>query len=586
MLWFFRVISFFAALVVFFGWGAAPAWAQAPVEFPPYPLDPGNFRGPGFYFSLPKIVVLLVTFWLWTITTDWASRDCLRLKLNYALWNPLHTFLFLGAFGLLVFLLPTFVVGYPLLLLSYVGPLIAYVVYRNGKVQMHEKVLTKAHLRHVLAMGLSKVGIKISGEIVDPFEKGTAARLTARGGADSRENNVNLLTARQSPGFLGASEMMADAIEQRASAVMLDFNSEAVAIKYQIDGMWHDSDPHDRESGDAMLEVYKRLANLDPAQRTARQAGRLGIEYQGEKMEGRFNSQGTKTGERAIIQFEKKGFEFRTLDEIGMRPKLQEPFRELLRTPSGFVLLSALPGGGMTTLFDVALLTMDRYMRNVVAIEDKHHPDKEIENVEPHRYDGRADEDPATILPKVVRLYPDVIICRDLVDQPSVEFLCEQVKEKRLVVGGVRAKEASETLIRVLHMKVPAAKFAEAISAVVNVRLVRKLCEECKEPYPPSPELLKKLGIPAGRIEALYRPPQEPESVCQACHGIGYQGRTPLFEILNVDDQIRQLLVKSPKLELLRTAARKAGMRTFQEEGILLVAQGVTSLQELSRALK
>jgi type II secretory ATPase GspE/PulE/Tfp pilus assembly ATPase PilB-like protein len=135
---------------------------------------------------------------------------------------------------------------------------------------------------------------------------------------------------------------------------------------------------------------------------------------------------------------------------------------------------------------------------------------------------------------------------------------------------------------------VPAAKFAPAIRAVVNQRLIRRLCEDCRQEYEPSPQLLKKLGIPEGRIDRLYRPPDPAESdkPCETCNGIGYYGRTAIFELLTVDDKIRQALTQQPKLEVLRKISRQAGNRNLQQEGIVLVAQGITSVQELSRVLK
>jgi type II secretory ATPase GspE/PulE/Tfp pilus assembly ATPase PilB-like protein len=122
--------------------------------------------------------------------------------------------------------------------------------------------------------------------------------------------------------------------------------------------------------------------------------------------------------------------------------------------------------------------------------------------------------------------------------------------------------------------------------------LIRKLCENCKEAYAPPPEVLKQLGLPAGRIEALYRPPTQPidpknpEKVCETCMGVGYFGRTAIFELLVLENNLRQILGKTPKLELLRDAARKSKQRSLQEEGILLVAKGVTSIPELMRVLK
>jgi type II secretory ATPase GspE/PulE/Tfp pilus assembly ATPase PilB-like protein len=119
-------------------------------------------------------------------------------------------------------------------------------------------------------------------------------------------------------------------------------------------------------------------------------------------------------------------------------------------------------------------------------------------------------------------------------------------------------------------------------------RLVRLLCPKCKVGYTPPPEVLRKLGIPAGKVEQLYRPPkgEEIDKPCKACQGLGYKGRTGIFELLIVTDQMREILVKQPKLELLKKAVKASRQRSLQEEGVLLVAKGETSLPELMRVLK
>jgi type II secretory ATPase GspE/PulE/Tfp pilus assembly ATPase PilB-like protein len=155
-------------------------------------------------------------------------------------------------------------------------------------------------------------------------------------------------------------------------------------------------------------------------------------------------------------------------------------------------------------------------------------------------------------------------------------------------LAAVRAKDAPEALLRVMTLKVPPKDFANAVTGAVCVRLIRKLCDQCKEPYPPPQQLLQQLGLPAGKVQAFFRPPSEPDpkKPCPNCQGIGYKGRTGMFELLIVDDAVREVLLKSPKLDLVRAAARKGGMKTFQDEGLVLVVKGVTSLPELQRALQ
>lgn len=158
-----------------------------------------------------------------------------------------------------------------------------------------------------------------------------------------------------------------------------------------------------------------------------------------------------------------------------------------------------------------------------------------------------------------------------------------------MVLGTIRAKEAAEALLRVLMLKVSAQQFAPVAKSVLNVRLIRKLCEECRQPYAPNPEMLKKLGIPPDRVQALYRPPdppEDPKDICKVCRGIGYHGRTAIFELLKVDDKLREALLKQPKLEVLRKVAKANRHQGLQEEGLVLIVKGVTSLQELQRVLK
>jgi type II secretory ATPase GspE/PulE/Tfp pilus assembly ATPase PilB-like protein len=233
---------------------------------------------------------------------------------------------------------------------------------------------------------------------------------------------------------------------------------------------------------------------------------------------------------------------------------------------------------------------MDRYTRGFVSIEDEGEKEIDVENVVDKNFDGAAGETPLTHLTKILREYPDVLVVPDIKDAESAAALCEQANQDRTVLTTTRAKEASEALLRVAQLKMPLDQLASAVKLVINQRMVRKLCDKCKEAYPPPPQLLQQLGIPPGRVEALYRPPtpdpEKPQEPCGQCRGIGYFGRTGIFEALIVDDAVRESLQKTPQLAAVRQAARKAGMRGLQEEGVLLVVTGVTSLPELMRVLK
>ena len=548
-------------------------------------------RGPGAYLSPWKVMLSWLLFLIWVYTTDWISQDGQLMKLRYNLWNPIAFFSFFVAL-LLFWLLPWFAVGMLFMVIAWAAPLTSYVVYRNGKVASADKVMTQKHIRQWMLRRLSKMGIKLAGsEELDSRDAGPNIQLTAIAAPTERDNNVNLLTARQSPGWTPARELLDETLVQRATHVMLDFTASAVGVRYQIDGVWHDRAPMEPTAGEQILSVLKGIAALNINDRRSRQSGSFGMQFEKDKYTCKITTQGTQTGERALVTVESKKLEFKSLDDLGMRAKMQEQLYALLELHGIFVFTS-LPANGLTTTMDVVLSNIDRFLRAFVAVGDAAKGERDIENVPLTTYDSAAGETPAMVLPKLVRTYPDVIVVRDVADLETLTLLCEQVGEKRTVMISLRAKEAVESLLRLLMLKIPPADLAGVVTGVLNVRLIRKLCEKCKEAYPPPPEVLKQLGLPAGRVENLYRTPtvpidpKKPEVVCDECQGIGYVGRTGVFELLTVDDGLRQALATAPKMENLRAAARKAKHRTLQEEGVLLVARGVTSLQELLRVLK
>jgi len=554
-------------------------------QTPKWPDHPGFERGPGFYFNSIGIVVCWLLFLVWVATTDWVNRDAQQHRFNDYRWNSIVFFPFVASF-ILLWLIPFFWVGFPLMLVAYAVPLGMYIAYRNNIVPPHETVMTGDHLRFVFATRLNSIGFKMEAERQAGKDLGPPVELTGQGGADERENSAHLLLARQSEGFLPAREVLADALQRRAESLMLDYSAQAVAVRFEIDGVWHNGEPRNREEADAALAVMKMIASLNPAERRARQQGTFGAKWANVKYTAQLLSQGTKTGERVLIRFDDGSQRFKKLADVGMRDKLQEQVLELLKSPTGFVIFSSPPRGGLTAMLNSSIGSADRFTRGWVAVDDVAHTERVIENVGVTTYNSAEGESPITVLPRLIRTYPDVIVVRDLVNPETIDLLSEQIEHGRLVISGVRAKDCAEALLRVLAMKPTPSKFIGAVTGAVNGRLLRKLCDTCKEAYAPPPQLLQQLRLPAGKIEAFYRPPQAPEEVCPDCGGIGYYGRTSIFEVLVVDDAVRQALATTPKLDAVRAAARKAGMRSLQEDGILLVAKGVTSLQELMRALK
>jgi type II secretory ATPase GspE/PulE/Tfp pilus assembly ATPase PilB-like protein len=579
-----------AALVVILGAGQVSADEWQP--FTPAPAPKAAFRGPGHYINWIKILACWSVFLLWVKSCDWASTDCQDLKLDYMRWNPILVGSFFAAF-LLIWLIPSFpfFAALPLLLIAYVAPFVSYVVYRNGKVDNNRRVFTKEHLRYWLATRGSKVGMKMQAEKLDPHEAGPPVKVFGHSGIDAVTDNARLGQARQSPGLLAAREILAEGLAVRATAFMLDYTQQAAAVRTMIDGVWIPSEPRDRDTGDPALEAFKLLCGLNPQDRQNRQEGTFALEYKSQRYVATFVSQGTPNGERALMQFVEGKIPRRTLDELGMRSKLQTQLGELLELPRGLVLFSAVPGGGLRSTMDAVLHHCDRFTREFATLEEEANRYQEIENVPVTTYNIVGGQPMLAVLAKFFRTEPNVVVIRDLVDGEMIEFLLDQIADDRLILSTTRATDCADALMQVLALGGPQAEFAKSISGVVGQRLIRRLCDSCKEAYAPAPQILQQLGIPEGRVQALYRPfqpnPQEPpKEPCRACGGIGYLGRTAIFELMVVGDEVRKVLAGEPTAEAIRRAARKEGMKSLQEEGVLLVAKGVTSLPELMRVLK
>lgn len=436
------------------------------------------------------------------------------------------------------------------------------------------------------------------------------------------------IEARQLPGFGLARIFLADAMENRAEKIMLDYTAAGVALRYMVDGVWHNASPMvpypplpkhkgpppfgppNREMGDLALLVFKKIANLKLEDRRSRQEGKCKAEFMGNKFDVTVLTQGTPTGERVLISLQPiiKGGNTKTLEQLGMRDKLRDQVKELISPgKTGLVIFCAMPQDGLSSLWCGALRSTDRLMRDFVALQDKDNLEPDVENVELVKCDFAGGETPDKLLPKLLLRQPEVLLAPNVPNGDTLRIFCQQALEnERLTMVSVRAKDAADGLLRVLALKPPLEQFAKAVTGVVYTRTVRRLCENCREPIQPTPQLLQRLGIPPGRVQVLYREkigpppgtpipeqpkpkkgePPPPPPICPVCKGIGYMGRTALFEVLTVDDKIREALLNNPKVEVIRQLAKQAGNRTLQEEGILLIALGTTSLTEIQRVLK
>jgi type II secretory ATPase GspE/PulE/Tfp pilus assembly ATPase PilB-like protein len=562
-------------------------------------------RGSGFYVAVWALVLLLVVVWAWVKSADWVGRDSDELGeaigMPGILWKPILVFVPLVGF-LLALTIPMFIAGWGVFVLFYSVPFVIYVWQRNSRVTRDKKVFTREHLQHWFA----DLGKKQPKERVvkHAWQLGPPIELVAIGPLQN-ENQQAIIEARQQSAFVPAKYLLADALAQRADRIMLEYTADGVAVRYQVDGVWvnatpkfHDKQTLDRALGDSLLVVLKRVCHLKTQERRAKQEGKMRVDFEGNKYDTTLTAQGTQAGERVVILFNLITKNVRSLDDLGMRDKLREQLGELIGPEHhGFVAFAALPGDGLSSTWRAALRGTDRLMRDFVSIEEIHRREPDVENVDVQKFDATKGESPEGILPKLIVKQPEVICIPELTSSEALTKLIKWIQdENKLGIVGLRAKDATDTILRLLALKAPPDGLSSTLKGVVYTRLIRKLCETCRQAVQPSPELLQRLGIPAGRVQVLYqeKQPLQPgeqkkrgvPEICPNCKGLGYKGRTAIFELLVLDDKLRQAILKSPTAETLKKLSRAAGNRTLQEEGVLLVALGTTSIAELQRVLK
>ncbi len=417
-------------------------------------------------------------------------------------------------------------------------------------------------------------------------------------GATPEDQKETLEIVKPSPGFPAAARLLAESIQKQAVITVLDFTPQQVTVRFQVDGLWHPGASIDRETGDFMLATLKKVAGLNFRERRARQEGVFGTQYLKNKQKVRLVSQGIKIGERVAIYLDWKKPPLDKAEQLGMRHGMIKQIGPILEDPqTGLVLVTALPGEGYTAAWRGVLDNCDRLTRDYFVIEEKTEVEPEVINIFSIEFDRARNENAMTPIPQLLLKQPDVLAFSELPDAQTINGVVELSTQKNLPIF-VRSpgKNALDAVLRLLMLKPNVEPFANRLTAVVAMRLIRKLCEKCRVAYVPHPSLLQKLGIPQGRIAELFKPfvfrpgmldENEKEiDPCPKCQGIGYKGRTGIFELLIVNDTLREAIIKTPHLGKLAAIAQRAGHISMQQEGIVQVARGLTSIEELQRVLK
>jgi type II secretory ATPase GspE/PulE/Tfp pilus assembly ATPase PilB-like protein len=548
--------------------------------------SPGIVRGPGLYLNLYKFIPIVVLFLLWVWTTAWVDEDCRDLNNNrFELWNSVVFFAGILGFAL-IWAIPIYPVGLVLLLLAYFVPLLTYISVRNQMVPDDAKVLTPYHLGEVTNGLLMKMGVK------PVFNRGDSGRDAAgppiefigKSSGATKDDPTRVAAAQESRSYLSAKELVYDAVLRRATDIHLEPTSEQLSVRYRIDGTLHAAEPFDRPTGDAVINVFKVLAALDISEKRKPQDGSFAAKLEGRELEFRVATSGSKSGEKLVMRILDSAAGVSKLEESGLRPKLVQEVRGMATQPYGMLLCCGPTGSGKTTTLYACLREIDRFQKNIITVEDP--IEYRLDNITQIEINTKAGQSFAGSLRSILRQDPDVIMIGEIRDQETATIACQAATTGHMVFSTVHANDTVTALFRLLDLGVEPFMISSALSAVLGQRLVRVLCENCKEPYKPKPEFLKKANLPADKVEYFYRRPTNPQQVCPNCGGTGYLGRTGIFELLVINDAMREMIRENPSINAIKAEARKNGMIYLQEDGLRQVIQGRTSIDELLHVVK
>jgi type II secretory ATPase GspE/PulE/Tfp pilus assembly ATPase PilB-like protein len=547
---------------------------------------PNMTRGTGMYLNLFKFIPVLVIYLLWTWTTDWVEHDTQELNnLRFGVWNS--ALFFSGVLGLLLVLaIPIYLLGLGLLLLAYFVPLISYIYARNQMVPDDQKVLTPYHLGEVANDILFKLGMKpmFNRDVGTVDRAGPPITFVGKSQGSTKEDPSRVRQAEESRSFMGAKELVYDAVMRRATDIHLEPTAEQLSVRYRIDGILHAAEPFDRSTGDAVVNVFKVLSAMDISEKRKPQDGSFGAKLQGRDLDFRVATSGSKAGEKLVMRILDNSAAVTKMEDLGMRPKLIEQVRGLVTQPHGMFLCCGPTGAGKSTTLYAALREIDRYQRNIITVEDpiEYH----LDNVTQMEVNTKAGQTFATSLRSILRQDPDVIMIGEIRDNETASIACQAANTGHMVFSTVHSNDAVTALFRLLDLGVEPFMIASALSGVLGQRLVRILCDACKEPYKPKPEFLQKANLPVDKVDVFYRRPENPEQVCPQCGGTGYFGRTGIFELLVLTESMREMIRENPSINKIKAEARKNGMIYLQEDGLRQVIQGRTSIEELLRVVK
>jgi len=375
-------------------------------------------------------------------------------------------------------------------------------------------------------------------------------------------------------------QIVADALKEQASDILIDPTDEqAYTVRFRVDGVLREVDRIEAKMCQAVINSIKAVANMDIAERRRPQDGAFLAKTADGTMSFRVASAGAVNGEKLSIRVLRQSAGMFTLTNIGMTGKQRAIIQDAVAKPSGTVLICGPTGSGKTTTMYAVLEEIDLFTRNVITVEDP------IECVLPNasqiEVNPKADITFAKSLRSILRQDPDVICVGEIRDEETAAIALRASQTGHLVLATIHTSSNASALVRLLDLGVSPLLMSSGLDVLVSQRLVRRLCKGCKKPAELSQSQIHDLSRKGIDYKGVFQ-----AVGCEQCHGTGYRGRTGIFDILTLDQQLKAGIAGGDlSITNLKKEGDQKGRSNLHKQGLKKVVSGITSLQELKRVV-
>ena len=526
------------------------------------------------YISIVKFLVFLVLFFPWLPLLSWVYADAKVVGTKEVFWTAIV--FGLGAAAAIIWLvMPVFIIGMLFYLIVVGAASISYVMHRNARVPDFDRVLTVEHLKGLFTSEEKKL------ETLKSFIFITA------------NNNEVPVPRPQTPDFFGykvAYDILTDATWRRASDIVFSPTPQNYNVAYYVDGAALKQPTIARDRMEYFVRFVKNLADLDADEKRKPQKGKFRVYQNKENTEWEVATAGSTAGEQIQLRHITKQTITRLAD-IDLTPNQYEQLNKINELKQGLFIIAGPKKSGITSTFYALLRNHDAFINSVNTLERK--PSAELPNITQNVF-TLSDTGTTTYAKKlqvVVRMGPDVVGIADCEDGETAQVACAAAKDGKIVYVTLKADNVIRALGKWMRLVGDRELATEALLGIGNQRLLRKLCEECKQAYEPNKELLRKFNIPAEKAKAFYRAgkvqydKRGKPSTCENCQGTGFVGRMGVFEIIMINDELRNAIRQSSSLSEISTQFRRAKMLYLQEQALRRVVGGTTAINEMVRVL-